>query len=155
MAANASRAKVQYDNSSAVVLQALGTTKTSTFTGTAIPLDVLQTAYWATDNEIADGHFRIALDVTSLKTSASDETYTFTLLANDSVGLNDGTPDTVATLKVVKAGVHEIILDSKTLNLLIANYSNPGMWIGLKVTIAGTAPTITYGAWIEKALDMA
>jgi hypothetical protein len=149
-----SRNKQNYDASSAVLLRSTSAAAvTATGADTAVAIDILQTAYWQGDNEIADGIFKVVFDVSAITTSG-DATYTLTLILDDAANVSDS-PVTVWTLVVKKAGVYVALLDSATLNLVMGSNANAGAWLASKVTIGGTTgKSITYACWLERAIGL-
>lgn len=152
MAANASKVKAAFDAAASVTLRnSADGTETATVTETAVSLDLLSAAYWDA-NQVPGGNIRVIFNVISLDKTTGDETYTLSLQVDDALAQND-TPTTIWSLAVTSTGVYEAILDSKTIQNLVTDYSTGSLYIASKVTVAGTTPIINYAAWIETNLD--
>jgi len=146
-----SRVSMQYDGAANVLLRNVADgAETSTATETAVPLNMLDAAYWQSGNkEVPHGKFEIGVHVTALDKTTGDETYTLALLVDDVAAMND-TPAVVHQFAVTATGFYKFLLDSKTITDLMADKSGTDMWLAIRATLDGTTPSITYGAWIGK-----
>lgn len=124
--------------------------ETATATEAGVSLSELDTAYWH-NGEIPHGVFEVAVHITALDTGNADETYVLSLLVDDTSDMSN-TPATIATYTVTSAGFVKMLVDSKSLAELDAESSGADKWLAIKATLAGTTPSITYGAWIGKSL---
>lgn len=150
MGANASAVKAGFDTLAAVTLRnATDGAETATATETAIDLGLLTAAYWQ-DDTVPHGVIRVGVHVTAIDRTTGDETYTLTLQVDDVLAQNN-TPDTVCTLAITATGYYEMIVDSKTIDAIVTDYSSEALYMAIKATLAGTTPSITYGAWIADA----
>jgi len=149
MGANASRVKAAMDVAANSTLRlASDGAETATATETAVPLGILSAAYWDSNKEVPHGTIRVVVDVTAIDRTTGDETYTLTLQVDDTLAQSD-TPQTVCTLgPLVSTGVYEMLVDSKTINAIVTDYSGNELWMAIKATLGGTTPSITYAAWI-------
>lgn len=151
MGANASAVKAGFDKSALVTLRNVTDgTETSTATETAIDLGLLTAAYWQ-DDTVPHGTFKVVFHVTSLDTTTGDETYTLSLQVDDVLAHNN-TPNTIWSQAITSTGVYEAIIDSKTIDLLVTDYSSEALYIAAKATLGGTTPIIAYGAWIAEVV---
>lgn len=152
MGVNASKARWMVDAATAVTLRnASDGAETATATETAISLNELDGAYWQDGNEIPHGVFVVAVHVSALDKTNGDETYALSLVVDDVSAMND-TPVTIASYNVPSTGHYTFVVDSKTIPLLDSDTSGTDKYIAVKATLAGTTPSITYGAWIAKSL---
>lgn len=87
--------------------------------------------------------FRVVFNVTALDETTGDETYVLSV-ETDSVAAFTDAPVEVARVTVTENGVYPVALDSK----LIAKLDPNAEAIRVKATLAGTTPSITYGAFI-------
>lgn len=151
MAVNASKGRFQYDVDAAVLLRDVADgAETSTATETAIDLDELRAAYWH-DKEIPHGVMAVVINVTALDLADTDETYVISLLVDDVVGLNDS-PFTICSYAITQVGTYTMYVDSKSIPGLNPDVSGTSKWLGVRATLGGTSPSITYGAWIAKSV---
>ena len=153
MGISASAVKYGFDVDAAVVLRDITDgAETSTATETAVSLGLLDHAYWH-NNEVPHGTIAIGVHVTACDDGDADETYSIELLVDDVVGLND-TPTVVGTLAVPRGttGFFTMLVDSRTIENLVSDNSGTDLWMGIRATLAGTSPSLTYGAWIAKSL---
>lgn len=153
MAANASRVNQLLDTLAAVTLRTAGSAAVvATGTNTAISLNELRTAYWH-NYEIPHGKMVIGIVISACVSDDSDETYVLSLLVDDTSGLSDS-PVTVDSFTVPRGttGFFTRIIDSKDIPGLDSDHSGLGKWIGLKHTLGGTTPSLTYSAWIARSL---
>jgi hypothetical protein len=150
MSVNASRVSTQFDTADAVTLRDLTDgAETATATEAAISLSELDEAYWHA-NEIPHGVMEIGIIVTALDRGTGDETYVLSLQVDDTANHAD-TPITVHSITVGAVGFYRLFLDSKSIPTLDSDSSGTDKWLAIKVTLAGTTPSITYGAWIARA----
>ena len=150
MAANASKVRTQMDTAAGVTLRDITDgAETSTALETGVSLAELDAAYWH-GGEIPHGVFLVTIHVSAID-QTSDETYVLNILVDD-VSTLDDTPTTIAsyTLTDLDAGVFVMAIDSKTIPLLDTESSGSDKFIGIQAVLAGTTPSITYGAWIGR-----
>lgn len=147
MGVTASRVKEQFDAASSVTLRNVSSgAVTSTTTETGITLNELRTAYWH-NYEVPNGVMEIAVHVTALDTTSGDETYTISLLVDDVTGLNNS-PVAIDAFPVTATGVYTRYINSADIPNLDSDHNGTGKYLAVKATLAGTTPSITYGAWI-------
>jgi len=152
MGVNPSRVRMQMDKAAAVTLRdAADGAETATATETAVPLNLIKGAYWQDGNELPHGVFEVGVDVVNadVGTGAS---YTFSLIGDDTSNMSDSPVTLFSVLLPVKAGFYRFAIDSKTIMSLDGDEGGADYWIAAKMTLAGTGPSITYGAWIGKSL---
>ena len=150
MAANASKVRTQMDTAAGVTLRDItDTPETATALETGVSLGELDAAYWH-GGEIPHGVFLVTIHVSAID-QTSDETYVLNILVDD-VSTLDDTPTTIAsyTLTDLDPGVFVMAIDSKTIPLLDTESSGSDKFIGIQAVLAGTTPSITYGAWIGR-----
>lgn len=153
MAVKASRVKALYDIDAQVLLRDVADgAETATATETAVSLNELDSAYWH-DGEIPHGVFMVVVNVTASDATTGDETYTLSLLVDDVAAMNDS-PVTIASQAVAAgfSGVLYFYVDSANIPALDTDTSGTDKWLAVKATLAGTTPSITYGAWIAKTV---
>lgn len=151
MAVNASKGRFQYDVDAAVLLRDVADgAETSTALETAVDLKELDAAYWHA-NEIPHGVMAVVVNVTALDTADGNETYTLALLVDDVVTLDDS-PFVIASYAITQVGTYVMYVDSKSIPGLNPETSGSSKWMGIRATLAGTSPSITYGAWIAKSV---
>lgn len=149
MGITSSRVNEIIDLDDAVTLRdATDGAETATATETAVSLQELDSAYWH-NGEIPHGVFKVVFHVTAVDRTTGDETYTLSLVVDDTADMSD-TPATVAALAITAAGVYTMFVDSKNIPQVNADSSGADKWIAAKATLAGTTPSITYGAWIAR-----
>ena len=117
---------------------------TADATTTAIVLDELD-GYWNTENELADSTFAIVVNVSGLATTTGDEKYVLNLVAGP-VGF--ATSTVVGTVTVVETGQHVILVDADTVRKSVPDAAA----LRFAVDVTGTAPSITFGAFIGGAI---
>ena len=152
MGVKASAVKRGFDVDSAVTLRDITDgAETSTALETPISLGLLDHAYWH-NNEVPWGVLVVVVHVTACDDADGTETYSLTLEVDDAAALND-TPTVVATLAIPRGttGVFEMYVDSRTIEGLVSDNSGTDLWIGIRATLGGDSPSITYGAWIAKS----
>ncbi len=152
MGVNASRVKHITDTDASAVLKALGTV-TSTTTETAISLGELDEAYWMDGKEVPFGIIQVGIVVTACDAANADETYTLSLLVDDTSGLSD-TPITVWSQAITRGftGVLYATVDSDNIPLLDTDSSGTDKWLAVRATLGGTTPSLTYSAHIVKSI---
>lgn len=153
MGVNASRVTQILDTLAAVTLRAVGSAAvTATGTNTAISLNELRTAWWS-NYEIPHGKMVVAIVISACVADDADETYVLSLLVDDTSGLSDS-PVTIDSFTVPRGttGFFTRIIDCKDIPALDSDHSGLGKWIGLKHTLGGTTPSLTYGAWLARSL---
>lgn len=149
MGVKASKVRGLVDTDAGVTLRNVADgAETATATETAISLKELDTAYWH-DNEIPHGTFEVFVNVTALDLAQADETYTISLVVDDTANLSD-TPEVILSFAVKRVGVYRVLVDSKSIALQDPETSGADKWLAIRATLAGTSPSITYGAWIAK-----
>lgn len=154
MGVTASKVKVQYDAAAAVLLRAASDgAETATATEAAVSLSELDGAYWQTEGEIPHGVFEVVVHVSALDNTTGDETYTLSLVVDDTSNMSD-TPREIASLNLAtkQTGVYYMYVDSRNIPKLDTDSSGSDKWLAIKATLAGTTPSITYGAWISRSL---
>jgi hypothetical protein len=154
MGVNASRVKYLMDTDSAVVLRnASDGAETATATETAVSLNELDTAEWDDGKVIPHGIIAVQIYVTANDSTTGDETVTLSLLVDDTSDLSN-TPVTVwsQALPVGFTGAITAHVDAKNIPLVDTDSSGTDKWIAIKATLAGTTPSVTYGAWIAKSI---
>lgn len=156
MAVRSSRAKFLTDTASSVVLRNVSDgAETATATETAVALGELDTAWWHDGKDIPGGVFEVNINVTAADVTTGDETYQFDLMVDDAAALND-TPRSIGTLAfaagVLVAGVYRMYVASDQIKYIDTDSSGTEKYIGIKATLGGTTPSVTYGASIGKVL---
>lgn len=106
--------------------------ETSTVAETAIALEVLKA-----------GTFKVVFVVTALDLSSTNETYSLTVETDAATSF--GSPTTVGSVTVTATGTYEVLLSADG----IAKLDSTAAAIRVKATLAGTTPSITYGAFIS------
>lgn len=146
----ASKVKALYDAASTALLRNVADgAETSTATEAAVPLNILDAAYWQSGNKLVPhGVLEITIHVTALDTTTGDETYTLALMVDDASAMND-TPLAVWTQTITATGVYTALVDSDTIAKVIADKSGTDLWMAIRATLGGTTPSLTYGAWIS------
>lgn len=133
------------------------TNRTQRIIDTALMLrDIADGAETSTANETAIsfdcrkiGEFKAIINITAVDGTTGDETYAFDISVSDLVG---GTFTKVATLPALVGQnltaplVLEIPLSGPGCEQLDADSD----WIRIGCTLAGTSPSITYGAFLTK-----
>ncbi len=148
---NASRVKALFDGAAQSTLK-ISAVVSATTTETAITLNRLWQAYWNNFDQ-SGGVVKLAVDVTAIKTSVGDETYTFSLVADDVLALSH-LPVVVLSASLKTIGYYEFAFDGKTLeNMGLSHLTSGDAYIAARMTVAGTAPTITYSAWIFESVS--
>lgn len=151
MGIKASRVKYMVDADESVVLRDIADgAETSTATEAGVSLKELDAAYWH-NNEIPQGILAVAIHVTALDVADADETYTLSLLVDDTSDMSDS-PATVGSITIGATGVYYMYVDSRVVEALNAESSGADKWMAIRATLGGTTPSITYGAWIAKSL---
>lgn len=151
MAVKASRVKALYDVDAQVLLRDVADgAETATATETAVSLNELDSAYWH-DGEIPHGVFMVVVNVQATDAGTGDETYTLSLLVDDTANLSDS-PVTIQSQAVAAgfSGVLYFYVDSANIPQLNPESSGTDKWLAIRATLGGTTPSITYGAWIAK-----
>ncbi len=123
--------KVIYDAGSTVLLKATGSAAVTATASTSVDLNIGM-----------GGTFVVAVNVEAIKTSATDETYDFSVAGLDSAGSNAVTLTTLGG--VSETGEYLIVIDADTAVKLAGSSVEK---LQLTVTIDGTSPSITYSAW--------
>ena len=100
----------------------------------------------AVDFVAADhGDFKVIVSVTALDTVNTDETYNLAIEVDADSDFS--TPVAVGTLAFSATGVYEIPLSKAQ----VENLESGGIKMRTKMTIGGTTPSITYGAYLTPA----
>lgn len=124
--------KAIYDAEATVLLKADGSAAvTSTEASTAVDFA------WEAGNA-----FAVVINVTDAVVS-TDETYTFSVRSLDSAGSNAVAQVTIPT--IAEAGTYYVLVDAGT----AVSFDEDAAKIDVNCTIAGTAPSITYSAWLN------
>jgi hypothetical protein len=153
MGVNASRVKYLQDSDSAVVLRNVADgAETATATETGISLNELDTAEWDDGKVIPYGVIAVQIYVTANDNTTGDETVTLALLVDDVAAMSD-TPVVVwqQLLPVGFTGAITAYVDAKTIPLVDTDSSGSDKFLAIRATLAGTTPSVTYGAWIAKS----
>lgn len=153
MGVKASAVKRGFDVDSGITLRDIDDgAETSTALETPVNLNLLTAAYWH-NNEMPWGVLVVGVHITACDDGDADETYSLTLEVDDTTDLSD-TPTVVATLAIPRGttGYFEMFVDSRTVDGLVSDYSGSVLYMGIRATLGGTTPSITYGAWIAKSL---
>lgn len=135
-----------YDAASSALLKASAAV-TSTTTQTAIDLGELDGAWWHDGNVTPHGQFIVCVLVSALDTANSDETYTVSLVVDDTSNMGDS-PATIASYTITAVGYYEFVVDSATIPVVNSDTSGTSKWLAYKETLGGTTPSITSQAWI-------
>lgn len=106
--------------------------ETSTVAETGIALEVLKA-----------GTFKVVFVVTALDKTTGDETYTLSVETDAATSF--GSPATVGSVTVTATGTFEVLLSADG----IAKLDSTAAAIRVKATLAGTSPSITYGAFVS------
>lgn len=88
------------------------------------------------------GTFGVAINVSELVDDDADETYSFSVVGQDSAGANDVTLQTVT---VTEVGEYILVLDADTV-AKVAGASTEKVLV--TATLGGTTPSLNYSAWI-------
>lgn len=99
---------------------------------------------WAEIRE--QGFFGVMFHVASIDTEDEDETYSLTVDVDSVAGFTDS-PVELASLTITSAGTYTIPLSG---DFVAAKDPNAAA-IRVGCTLAGTSPSIKYGAWIVPA----
>lgn len=151
MGANASKVKAQFDKSSLATLRNVTDgAETSTATEASIDLNLLTAAYWQ-DDTVPHGTFKVVFYVTALDLTDTTETYTISLQVDD-VSAQNNSPQTVWSQLITSTGVYEAVVDSKTIDQIVTDYSSDALYLAAKATLGGDTPSITYGAWVAEVV---
>lgn len=154
MSVKSSRTKYLLDTAAAVTLRDIDDgAETSTATETAVSLNELDTAYWHDGNEIPYQVIVVQFNITACESTDGDETYTLSILVDDTSDLSNN-PVTVWTLAVPRGttGAFTAYVNAADIPLVDTDTSGTDKWIAVKATLAGTTPSITYGASMVKNL---
>lgn len=124
--------KAIYDAEASVLLQATGTAAiTATAATDAVDFE------WEAGNS-----FAVVINVSEV-TVSTDETYAFSVRSLDSEGANEVAQVTLPT--IAEAGTYLALIDAETAVKLDADAAQ----IDLNCVVAGTAPSITFSAWLN------
>lgn len=123
--------KAIYDAGSLVLLKATGSAAITSTASTVVDLNIKM-----------GGAFAIVVNVEAFDTADADETYTFSIVGQDSAGSNDVTIATTGA--IVETGEHLILIDSDTAVKLAGASTEK---LKLTATLGGTTPSLTYSAW--------
>lgn len=152
MGVKATRVITLPDTAPGVVLRNIADgAETATATETAVSLNELDTAYWH-NGEIPHGVFEVFFNVAALDVAQADETYTAALVVDDTSNMSD-TPIVIDQFPIYRTGVYKRLVDSKSIPNFDPESSGTDKWLAVRVTIGGTSPSITYGAWIGKSVS--
>lgn len=149
----ASAVKYMFDVADAVTLRDITDgAETSTALETPVSLNLLDAAYWQ-ENVLPWNTLMVVIHITACDDGDGDETYSITLEVDDVAALND-TPTVVATLAVPRGttGVFYVPIDARTIEGLVSDWSGNEAYLGIRATLGGMSPSITYGAWIAKSI---
>lgn len=153
MPVNPSRVKSLIDVADTVLLRNIADgAETSTATETAVSLNELDSAYWH-GGDIPYGILQVVINVTANDSTTGDETCTLALFVDDTSGLSD-TPVAVwsQALTIGFTGTLYAYVDARNIPALNADTSGTDKWMGIRATLAGTTPSITYGAYLVKSI---
>jgi len=89
------------------------------------------------------GAFHVVVDVTALDTTSGNETYRVSIETDASAAFS-GTPVEIGAVTVTSTGRHVLTIDQD----LVAKLDPDAAAIRVKATLAGTTPSIVYGAFI-------
>ena len=73
-------------------------------------------------------------------------------MVDDTSNMSD-TPIVIDQFPIYRTGVYKRLVDSKSIPNFDPESSGTDKWLAARVTIAGTSPSITYGAWIGKSVS--
>lgn len=90
------------------------------------------------------GNFKCVVHVSALDTANADETYAV-IVETDSVAAFSDTPVEVGRVAVTGTGVYEVLLSGEG----IAKLDPDAAAIRVSLDVAGTTPSITYGAFAD------
>ncbi|MBT8411472.1 MAG: hypothetical protein KJP02_06730 [Octadecabacter sp.] len=147
----ASAVKYGFDVDDSVTLRDIADgAETSTALETPINLNLLDAAYWQ-ENVVPYNTLVVPVHITACDSADGDETYSITLEVDDTTDLSD-TPTVVATLAIPRGttGVFYMYVDARTIEGLVSDWSGNIAYLGIRATLGGTSPSITYGAWLAK-----
>lgn len=114
---------------------------TATTAETGISLNRLTQAWWD-NNEVPAGNIEVGVHVSEMDRTTGDETVTFTLEVGPS---GFGSAVAVATSgPVTSTGSFKMEFDAKRIEQLGTTYTH----LRIKATVAGTTPSVKYGAWL-------
>lgn len=154
MSVKSSRTKYLLDTAAAVTLRDIDDgAETSTATETAVSLNELDTAYWHDGNEIPYQVIVVQFNVTACDSTDGDETYSLSVLVDDTSDLSNN-PVTIWTLAVPRGttGAFTAYINAADIPTFDTDTSGTDKWMAVKATLAGTTPSITYGASMVKNL---
>lgn len=150
MGVNASAGKYILDVDASVTLRDIADgAETATATETSVSLNLLDAAYWH-NNDVPNGMMAVAVHITAAVDTDATETYVLDLVVEDDVALGSPTPVASLTVPSGTTGFVTMLVDSRTIEALHTTFASTDLWMGIRATLAGTAPSITYGAWIAK-----
>lgn len=131
-----------YDAANAFRAPGLAPLTTTGVVGAALPLDKLVNVRPSSQrNKLGAESYKVVLVVESLTTGGGvAETYTFRL----DTGAAGSATTAVASVVVDEAGQYVMEIDSATLEKLDADHEV----LELNLTVAGTAPSIRFAAWL-------
>lgn len=135
----------KYQLDAELVLRA-STAAAITATGASLTFDLgAMGAYWnGTDGEVAGHQLAVVIDVAALVTGGmTPETYEFQV-QTDSAAAFDDAIITSFKLAVAATGEYVFLLDVDTLRKLDVN----AKFLRLNAVLAGTAPSLTYNAFV-------
>lgn len=130
-----------YDAANAFRAPGLAAVTASGVIGT-LPLDKMVNVRPSSQrDQLGASHYKVVIVVESLATGgATAETYTFRL----DTGAAGSTPTAVESVAVTEAGQYVMLIDADTLAKIDANHAV----LELNLTVAGTAPSIRFAAWL-------
>lgn len=149
----ASAVKYGFDVDSGVTLRDIDDgAETSTALETPVNLKLLDAAYWQ-ENVLPWNTLMCVVHITACDDADGDETYSLTFEVDDTTDLSD-TPTVVATLAIPRGttGVFYVPIDARTIEGLVSDWSGNIAYLGVRATLGGMSPSITYGAWIAKSV---
>jgi hypothetical protein len=147
----ASAVKYGFDVDASVTLRDIADgAETATALETPVNLNLLDAAYWQT-NTLPYNTLMVVVHVTANDFTTMDETVVLTLEVDDDAALAD-TPTVVSTLTLSGGltGVFYMPVDARTIEGLVSDWSGDVAYMGIRATLGGTTPSVTYGAWIAK-----
>jgi len=147
MTAKASVGRYTYDADSKVVLRALGSSAiTASAASLEVPLDKL-TAYWhGSDTDLAMQTFAVVIFVESSDGANGDEDYTFAVETDSATGFSSAVSVASVAFTNSAAPLGEIVIPLDV--AMIQKLDPTAALLRLNVTLAGTTPSLGYGAWI-------
>lgn len=143
MARMASKVRREFDAAAAVTLRDIDDgAETADAAETGVALNLLTDAYWDNDEQ-ADGKIAVSIHVTAADYTTGDEEYD--LYFEVDTASNFSSAKEVARLKTVPTtGYYEVVIPTQLIEALEAGATH----LRVRLDVTGTAPSITYGAWM-------